>query len=102
MLFKYPGQTGRGIEWYNVVIVSDGINKVGVIVDELLTKEEIVIKSLPSYFAKVQGISGASILADGIVSPDSRHSYDYTFDFIIMEFYQGPNKNYGWCRGYEK
>ena len=67
-VIQIPGADRAGHEWYNVVIVSDGINKVGVIVDELLTKEEIVIKSLPSYFAKVQGISGASILADGIVS----------------------------------
>ena len=63
-----PGADRSGQDCYNVVIVSDGINRVGVIVDELLTKEEIVIKSLPGYFANVQGISGASILADGCVS----------------------------------
>ncbi|HPB68706.1 MAG TPA: DUF5047 domain-containing protein, partial [Candidatus Omnitrophota bacterium] len=67
-IIKIAGTDRTQQDSHNVVIVSDGINRVGVVVDELLAKEEIVIKSLPSYFSKVQGISGASILADGRVA----------------------------------
>lgn len=67
-VIQIPGADRSQQDCYHVVIVSDGINRVGVVVDELLSKEEIVIKSLPSYFAKVQGVSGASILADGRVA----------------------------------
>lgn len=43
-------------------------NRVGLLVDELLDQQQVVIKSLESNYAKVAGISGATILGDGAVS----------------------------------
>ncbi|MEI8013030.1 MAG: chemotaxis protein CheW, partial [Candidatus Omnitrophota bacterium] len=51
-----------------VVIITDGECRLGVQVDALLGKDEIVIKSFTKHFARVQGVIGASILADGNVA----------------------------------
>lgn len=51
-----------------IVVIASGAERVGVIVDSLLGKDEIVLKSLTKHFAGVKGIIGASILADGNVA----------------------------------
>ena len=43
-------------------------NRVGLLLDELLDQQQVVIKSLESNYNKVPGISGATILGDGSVS----------------------------------
>lgn len=43
-------------------------NRVGLLLDELLDQQQVVIKSLESNYSKVAGISGATILGDGSVS----------------------------------
>ncbi|GLT16882.1 chemotaxis protein CheA [Vibrio zhanjiangensis] len=43
-------------------------NRVGLLIDELLDQQQVVIKSLESNYNKVSGISGATILGDGSVS----------------------------------
>jgi len=40
----------------------------GVVVDELLGQQQVVIKSLEENYKKVEGISGATILGDGTVA----------------------------------
>ncbi|GAB6039398.1 chemotaxis protein CheA [Endothiovibrio diazotrophicus] len=50
-----------------VVVEGDG-QKVGLFVDDLLSQQQVVIKSLESNFRKVEGISGATILGDGTVA----------------------------------
>ena len=50
-----------------VVVEAEG-RKVGLMVDELLGQQQVVIKSLDSNFRSVPGISGATILGDGMVS----------------------------------
>jgi len=50
-----------------VVVESNGV-KVGLVVDELLAQQQVVIKSLETNYKVVQGISGATILGDGTVS----------------------------------
>lgn len=50
-----------------VVIVGYGTRKIGLIVDHLEGKQEIVIKSLEQNYANVEGLSGASILGDGSI-----------------------------------
>lgn len=50
-----------------VVVESDG-EKIGVVVDELLGQQQVVIKSLEQNYKKVDGISGATILGDGTVA----------------------------------
>ncbi|MGC9491292.1 chemotaxis protein CheA [Vibrio genomosp. F10] len=43
-------------------------SRVGLVLDELLDQQQVVIKSLESNYTKVPGISGATILGDGSVS----------------------------------
>jgi two-component system chemotaxis sensor kinase CheA len=50
-----------------VVVVGFGNRKIGLIVDELQGKLEIVIKSLEQNYTTVQGLAGASILGDGSI-----------------------------------
>lgn len=50
-----------------VVVEGDG-SKVGLIVDELLAQQQVVIKSLETNYKRVDGISGATILGDGSVA----------------------------------
>lgn len=51
-----------------VVIVKKGERLAGLVVDELLGQQEIVIKSLGKYIGKTKVISGATILGDGEVA----------------------------------
>jgi len=50
-----------------VVIEADG-KRAGVLVDDLLAQQQVVIKSLESNFKPVLGIAGATILGDGAVA----------------------------------
>ncbi len=51
-----------------VVIVKKGEKLAGLVVDELIGQQEIVIKSLGKYITKCKIISGATILGDGEVA----------------------------------
>ena len=51
-----------------VVIVKKGDKLAGLVVDELMGQQEIVIKSLGKYISKCKIISGATILGDGEVA----------------------------------
>lgn len=51
-----------------VVLVESGHQKLGVVVDELIGQQQVVIKSLEANADPVKGISGATILGDGRVS----------------------------------
>jgi len=51
-----------------VVTISTGDKQVGLIVDELLHQQEIVIKSLSDYLGNIDNISGATIVGDGDVA----------------------------------
>jgi two-component system chemotaxis sensor kinase CheA len=50
-----------------VVVESEG-QKIGVVVDELLAQQQVVIKSLEENYIRVVGVSGATILGDGTVA----------------------------------
>jgi two-component system chemotaxis sensor kinase CheA len=50
-----------------VIVEADG-KRVGVLVDDLLAQQQVVIKSLESNFKSVSGIAGATILGDGTVA----------------------------------
>jgi two-component system chemotaxis sensor kinase CheA len=50
-----------------VVVVSFGNRKIGLILDQLEGKQEIVIKSLEQNYTTVSGLAGASILGDGSI-----------------------------------
>lgn len=50
-----------------VVNVGLGMQRIGLVVDELLGQQEIVIKSLGEYLGGITGIAGSTILGDGRV-----------------------------------
>lgn len=60
----------RGKERENTLIVLLGIaeKRFGLVVDELIGNQEIVVTNLGSYIGKVEGISGATILGDRSVA----------------------------------
>ena len=51
-----------------VVIVTDGVQKCCIQVDDLLGQQQVVIKSLGQYLGSIKGISGGAIMGDGNVS----------------------------------
>lgn len=51
-----------------VVVVESGGSRAGLMVDELLGQQQIVIKSLESYITAGRAVSGAAILGDGHVA----------------------------------
>jgi two-component system chemotaxis sensor kinase CheA len=48
-----------------VVVIEDAGSRVGLVVDALLGKQEVVVKSLGETFASVRGLAGGAILGDG-------------------------------------
>lgn len=65
--FSIPG-TETNASKALVVLVENGKEKFGVVVDELIGQQQVVIKSLEQHSDPVSGISGATILGDGRVS----------------------------------
>ncbi|MEN8189171.1 MAG: chemotaxis protein CheA, partial [Thermodesulfobacteriota bacterium] len=55
-------------EKFFVVVVSTGLQELGLVVDELLGQEEVVIKPLADYLQLGSGFSGATILGNGGIS----------------------------------
>ena len=51
-----------------VIVVEVGEAKVGLVVDELVGQQEIVIKALNSGLGEVRGIAGATVLGNGRVA----------------------------------
>lgn len=51
-----------------VVVVGVAERRLGLVVDELIGNQDIVVKSIGSYVGKVEGVSGATILGDGSVA----------------------------------
>jgi len=64
-MFRLPhqGDPSRA----TVVVIEDGGSRVGLVVDALLGKQEVVIKSLGETFGAVRGVAGGAILGDGRV-----------------------------------
>ena len=66
-LFDIQSATTQLEQGLLVIVEGDG-QKIGLFVDELLSQQQIVIKSLETNYKQIQGISGATILGDGSVS----------------------------------
>lgn len=60
-------ENGEGNKYF-VVVVSTGMQRVGLVVDKLLGQEEVVIKPLADYLRVESGFSGATIIGDGAIS----------------------------------
>jgi two-component system chemotaxis sensor kinase CheA len=52
----------------NIVIVQNGMDSAGVVVDRLIGESQTVIKPLGSMFKNIPGVSGSSILGNGRVA----------------------------------
>jgi two-component system, chemotaxis family, sensor kinase CheA len=51
-----------------IVVETEALGRVGLVVDDLLGQQQVVIKSLEVNYRRVEGISGATILGDGKVA----------------------------------
>ncbi|PIQ29115.1 chemotaxis protein CheA [bacterium (Candidatus Blackallbacteria) CG17_big_fil_post_rev_8_21_14_2_50_48_46] len=65
-ILGYPDLPNTGQKRY-VIIVGVGEQRMGLLVDQLLGQEEVVIKSLGEFFDEVDLIAGATIMGDGSV-----------------------------------
>jgi two-component system, chemotaxis family, sensor kinase CheA len=69
---KTTGNNYHGTEDHpdkrTVVVVQNGETTIGLLVDQLIGMQEVVLKSLEKNFRTIPGLSGASILGDGRVS----------------------------------
>ncbi|WP_409294358.1 chemotaxis protein CheW [Peribacillus sp. SCS-26] len=66
-VFDVP-ETVEQDEYYSLVIVRKGEKMAGLVVDQFIGQQEIVLKSLGAYLQSVFAISGATILGDGQVA----------------------------------
>lgn len=51
-----------------ILVIVDSIERFGVVVDEVLGQQQVVVKSLEANFKEIPTISGATILGDGTVA----------------------------------
>jgi two-component system chemotaxis sensor kinase CheA len=58
----------RAVEDGLLVVVESEGRRFGLLVDDLLAQQQVVIKSLESNFRQVRGVAGATILGDGTVA----------------------------------
>lgn len=65
-LFGIP--TDEKNDYHFVVVVGSTDRKMGLVVDELIGEEDVVIKPLRDHYTNVPGIAGANITGDGTVS----------------------------------
>ncbi len=65
-LFGIP--TDENKDTHYIVIVGSADKKIGLMVDQLIGEEDVVIKPLKDKYTSVQGVAGATILGDGQVS----------------------------------
>lgn len=67
-LLEIKGEVTSTDEEYSVVVVGISDKRVGIMVDDLIGEQEVVIKSLGDYLGKIPGIAGATIMGDGSVT----------------------------------
>jgi len=67
-LFSVPGAQDDPSKGIVIVVDAEGIGRVGLVVDELLGQQQVVVKSIESNYENVEGISGATILGNGKVA----------------------------------
>jgi len=67
-LFGIAGAITDATRALAVVVETEGGDRIGLLVDELLGQQQVVIKSLDSNFHPVEGVSAATILGDGRVA----------------------------------
>jgi two-component system chemotaxis sensor kinase CheA len=66
--FGVPGAVVDASLGIVVVVENEGTGQVGLVVDELLGQQQVVVKSLEANYGQVHGIGGATILGNGRVA----------------------------------
>jgi two-component system chemotaxis sensor kinase CheA len=66
--FDVPGAVADAAEGIVVVVEHDGVGQLGLVVDELVGQQQVVVKSLEANYGEVAGVGGATILGNGRVA----------------------------------
>lgn len=66
-VLKLKQPADESLERVPVLILNTGTEQIALIVDQLLTGREIVIKTLGNHLRRVHGITGATLMGDGTV-----------------------------------
>ncbi len=66
--FDVPGAQVDPSQGIVVIVDTDSAGRIGLVVDELIGQQQIVVKSLEANYGRVSGIGGATILGDGRVA----------------------------------
>jgi len=67
-VFGVEGYKARALTEGILVIVEGEGRRCGILVDELIGQQQVVIKSLEANYERVEGVSGATILGNGLVA----------------------------------
>ena len=67
-LFGGEHRVGQADDQLVVVVETGTSGPIGLVVDELVGQQQVVIKSLESNYRRVQGVAGATILGNGMVA----------------------------------
>jgi len=62
------GRSKRRSGWLPIIVVSSGDDLIGLVVDQIMEPQEIVVKPLGSYLGDIQGIAGVTICSTGEVA----------------------------------
>jgi two-component system chemotaxis sensor kinase CheA len=66
--FGVDGATSDPARGIVVIVETDSAGRLGLVVDELVGQQQIVVKSLEANYGRVGGVSGATILGNGRVA----------------------------------
>jgi two-component system chemotaxis sensor kinase CheA len=66
--FRVPDAVQDPCQGIVVIVESEGASRIGLVVDELLGQQQVVVKSLEANYGAVDGIGGATVLGDGRVA----------------------------------
>jgi len=58
---------GEAQSYHSVLLLRSGIQRIALQVDELIGNQEIVVKNIGPQLARVPGVAGATVLADGSI-----------------------------------
>jgi two-component system chemotaxis sensor kinase CheA len=67
-IFDVPGATREPWEGLVMLVDADAGGKIGVVVDEIVGQQQVVIKSVEANYRALRGIAGATILGNGRVA----------------------------------
>ena len=59
----------EGSPWDGIVVIVEASDRIfALLVDEMVSKQEVVIKNLGSYLQGLPGVAGGAILGDGSIA----------------------------------